>query len=523
MASLRVFCTLVLLGLFWSAAILHSVEAQKTTLLFAFGDSYADVGNTPKTGPNAGKNWIYPYGITWPNKNGPPAGRFSDGKTQTDWIKDLVSLPVYPPPYLYTSGADTSSGINFAVGGAGVSLANSPISLGAQVDNFELLLRTDPYSKAALANSLTLVSVMVNDYLAFKGNSSSELFVFIERVVSGIQANLQRLYDLGLRNVLVPNLFNTDCIPLVTAANGYTQCANETFSYVTIHNAFLLGAVQSINAQNPGARFIILDHFSAFDRLIKEGKSYGFTDGLKPCCQGTRNTSSCGDVDPATQKWLFTVCKRRARAIFWDNQHPTMWAWNYIINLYANEPGYILLADAPTLKQWLQINDVVQEPVGSPLAPPDPTTAIGEAQAALDFLLDKPQYSEALGLLQSFNLESVLSGDPSQVVTVFLPTNDALSDPASRPVIDRIFAENKVNDVALYHVAAGYFDLNAIVTSKPAAYTSLSGLSVPLSYPPAGVYVGTNLQAKVVEPNVYNVPGQIVIHGIDHVITPPGV
>jgi len=155
--------------------------------------------------------------------------------------------------------------------------------------------------------------------------------------------------------------------------------------------------------------------------------------------------------------------------------------------------------------------------------PVDPTTAIGQTQLALEFLLSKPQYSEAIGLLQSFNLESVLSGDPSQNVTVFLPTNDALSDPASRPVIDSVFVENEVNKVSLYHVAAGYFDLNAIVTSKPASYTSLSGLSVPLSYPPSGVYVGANLQATVGEPNVYNVPWQLVIHGIDHVITPPGV
>jgi hypothetical protein len=186
----------------------RAVDAQKTTLLFAFGDSYADVGNTPKTGPNFGHAWVFPYGITWPGK---PAGRFSDGKTQTDWLgkpftralsealvnriayenrnrvvqrlnitlffygcaADLLGLPVYPPPYFLSSGQDTSYGVNFAVGGSGVTPASNPITLGSQVDNFELFLRTDPYSKAALANSLTLVSVVGNDYLDFKGNTSS--------------------------------------------------------------------------------------------------------------------------------------------------------------------------------------------------------------------------------------------------------------------------------------------------------------------------------------------------------------
>jgi len=79
----------------WDVTI--SVDAQKTTLLFAFGDSYADVGNLPKTGPNRGKGWVYPYGITWPSPNGvtTPAGRFSDGKIQTDWIGKFEICSVF--------------------------------------------------------------------------------------------------------------------------------------------------------------------------------------------------------------------------------------------------------------------------------------------------------------------------------------------------------------------------------------------------------------------------------------------
>ncbi|KAG0614192.1 hypothetical protein M758_6G157900 [Ceratodon purpureus] len=519
MANMRIF-TVVLLSLLSTATVFNSVSAQKTSLLFTFGDSYADVGNLPKSGPNVGFGWVYPYGITWPQK---PAGRFSDGKIQTDWIADLLNLPNYPPPYFLSSGQDTSSGVNFAVAGSGVTLALNPISLGGQVDNFELFLRTDPYSKEALANSLTLVSVVGNDYLAFKGTTSAELFVFVETVVSGIQANLQRLYDLGLRNVMVANLFQTDCAPLFTRKNGYTKCTGEDGPFPQIHNAFLLGAVQSINAQNPGARFIILDQYAAFDRLFKDANANGFTDGLKPCCRGTSNSTKCGDVESQTQKWLYTVCKKRGRAIFWDDVHPSMWAWNYIVNLYANQPGYTLLADAPTLKQWLNINDAVQEPIAAPMPAPNMTAAAGAVQAALNYLLDKTQYSEAIGLLQSFNYEAVLGDYPNQVVTVFLPNNDALASPSSRPFIDRIFATNKVGNVALYHLESGYYDLNAIVTNKPASITSVSGAQVPLSYPADGVYVGPNAQAKVVDPNLYSVPGQVVIHGIDHVLMPPGV
>lgn len=283
----------------------------------------------------------------------------------------MLKLPVYPPPYLYSEGADISSGVNFAEGGSGVSLANNPTSLGAQVDNFERLLHTDAYEYEELLNSLTIVSVQVDDYLTFMGETLPEFYVYMQRVINGIQGNLQRLYDIGLRNVMVPNVFNVDCSPLATASHLYEHCAEaDAEPFIKIHNAFLLGAVQSINALNPGARFIVLDEHAAIDKLVQEAKTNGFTDALKPCCTPTTNTSACGDVDPATGAWLYTVCKRRARAIFWDELHPTMNAWKYIINLYANEPGYILLAEVPTLKQWLKINDGMEESAGAPYSPP---------------------------------------------------------------------------------------------------------------------------------------------------------
>lgn len=137
----------------------------------------------------------------------------------------------------------------------------------------------------------------------------------------------------------------------------------------------------------------------------------------------------------------------------------------------------------------------------------------------MNYLLDKPQYSEALGLLQSFNLDALLSQQPNQVVTVFLPTNDAFTA-TDKAFIDSVFAQNKVNEVSLYHVAKGYYDLNALVSKKPGFLVALTGEQLPLAYPPAGIYVGRNLQAKVVDPNLYTTPGQLVIHGIDHLLMP---
>ncbi|XP_024394076.2 GDSL esterase/lipase At5g03610 isoform X1 [Physcomitrium patens] len=435
-------------------------------------------------------------------------------------VADLLGLPLYPPPYLYTAGENISYGVNFAVGGSGVFKVLSNVSLDVQVDNFELFLRTDPYSKAALENSVTYVSVGGNDYLAFRGTTEAERLLYIERVIRGIQANLQRLYDLGLRHVMVANIPQPDCLPLFTEKNNWTNCTGETGPLINIHNSFLLVAVENINARNPGARFIILDHYSAFSRLLSEADEQGFTDGLKPCCTGTTNTTKCGDVD-ASGKWLYTVCKHRGRALFWDSEHPTMWAWHYIIDLYTKQPNYILLAGVPTLRDWLQNNNAAPEPTAALMSQPgsDLLSVAGQVQTALNCLLDKPNYSEALGVLQSFSLEAVLAENLGEDVTVFIPSNDAFAA-TDQAFIDGVFSMNKVNDVAAYHVANGYFDYNTIATVRPSFVISVTGEQLPIYYPLKGVFVGLGSQAEVVDPDLCVMPDEMVIHGIDHILMP---
>ncbi|CAM6008957.1 unnamed protein product [Sphagnum balticum] len=125
-------------------------------------------------------------------------------------------------------------------------------------DNLQLFLSTDPYSKVALANSISLVAVDGNNYTVFNANIS--------------------------------------CL----------------------------------------------------------------SDGLLPCSQGLGN-SSCADMDPAAGKPLYTVCKHRGKVVFWDMEHPTMGAWEYIINLYATKPSFLLLADAPSILEWSQNDAAVPE------------------------------------------------------------------------------------------------------------------------------------------------------------------
>lgn len=514
------------------ASVYAQAAAEDQKLFFAFGDSYADTGNSPKSGPNEGSGWLYPYGITWPQY---PAGRFSDGKVESDFFADLLGIPT-PPPYLYLAGQSTTHGVNFATVGSGVTFDYGTDPLGGQVDNLELFLRTDPYSKLALANSLTLVAVNGNDYTFFSGNSS-ELFVYIQRVVAGIGYNLQRLYDMGLRDVMVSNLLPVGCLPVYSKQYGYRICDTSKDSTAQIHNAFLLGVVEKINSGNPGARFVILDQYAAFGHLFKQAKAVGFTDGLVPCCRGLSDSSNCGDTDPATGKPLYTVCKHRGKAVFWDTQHPTMWAWNYIFKLYTIHPEFLLLADEPTLLKWLRNNAAIQAPVASPMPQPDMSLAVGQVQQAVNALLPYPNYSESLALLESVDLTDLLGQTPAGVVTIFLPNNQAYTNtPAT--VINRMFSEDLVNEVALHHVVESFWDYNTLLSSRPSSLTTLSdnhqNLQLHLSYtnqlpadqgpPRITVVAGEgSIPAHLVQPNLYVVPGEIAIHGIDHLLIPPAI
>lgn len=54
--------------------------------------------------------------------------------------------------------------------------------------------------------------------------------------------------------------------------------------------------------------------------------SLRFEKPLTPCCVGTSNQYSCGDVDENGVK-KYKICKKPESAFFWDLIHPTQQGW----------------------------------------------------------------------------------------------------------------------------------------------------------------------------------------------------
>jgi len=68
-----------------------------------------------------------------------------------------------------------NGGVNFGVGGAGVTYAVGFRTLAAQVDAFEKLVNGGLWSKGHLKHSVALVSIGINDYNSFNINVTAEV------------------------------------------------------------------------------------------------------------------------------------------------------------------------------------------------------------------------------------------------------------------------------------------------------------------------------------------------------------
>uniref|UniRef100_A0ACD5WUM7 Uncharacterized protein n=1 Tax=Avena sativa TaxID=4498 RepID=A0ACD5WUM7_AVESA len=300
--------------------------------IFVFGDSFADVGNTPdKFGGPVSRAWYYPYGESFNGRTSGRAtkssGRFSDDKVQPDFLARIVGPDEAPTAYNQHGFHLYLNGITFATGGAGVfEVPTNATTISQQVDSFERLLKNGHIARSRLPYSVFLVAVSGNDYEPT--TISNEMLA--AKVTDEIVANVNRLRKLGAKKILVNNMHPLGCTPRrARYGNGdYTGCDQHGNIIASVHNTHLQQKLPNDDT------VLVLDINTAFTNIINGTyDSNQFTNRLRPCCEATDPKGYCGRVDVAGfLEFNFKLDMDHVNSYFyWDEMNPTDAGWKAVM------------------------------------------------------------------------------------------------------------------------------------------------------------------------------------------------
>ncbi|CAM0152211.1 unnamed protein product [Urochloa decumbens] len=301
----------------------HVVEARrhrersKDYMLFVFGDSFADVGNRPRTSQRTAMSraWFYPYGMSDSDHGNRPTGRVSDGMVQSDILAMILGGDESPPPSRQTQR--DPSGVNFAVGGSGV-FSGEAASLRQQVEQLASLVNRGIVEAEDLAESVALVAVSTgHDYAGriTHESSSNDMRALTSQVTDEIAGAVMRLRDLGVSKILVNLLPALGCMPWQSVGSHYSQCDSQSNTLASMHNTALRNKLEAFPQD-----VLVLDLYTAFSNA----------QPAPPCCSNPDPSGYCGQED-ANGRPQYTVCADPDSAFFWDYIHPTQAGWETIM------------------------------------------------------------------------------------------------------------------------------------------------------------------------------------------------
>ncbi|KAI7727033.1 hypothetical protein M8C21_006919 [Ambrosia artemisiifolia] len=327
-SSLAILLCLILVVL---SNVVLKAEARA---FFVFGDSLVDNGNNNYLATSARAD-SPPYGIDYPTHR--PTGRFSNGYNIPDLISQAIgeesTLP-YLSPYL--TGDKLLVGANFA--SAGVGILNDTgvqfvniIRITLQMQYFEQYQQRvsdiiGPEETQRLVNSaLTLITLggndFVNNYYLVPFSARSRQFSlpdYVVYLISEYRKVLTRLYELGLRRILVTGTGPLGCVPAELAQRSRDgNCAPDLQRAASLFNPQLQEMLDSLNSEIGSNVFIGANIRQTNIDFISDPQRYGFVTSKVACCgQGPYN-----GLGLCTQ--LSNVCPNRDIYAFWDAFHPS--------------------------------------------------------------------------------------------------------------------------------------------------------------------------------------------------------
>ncbi|KAL3813511.1 hypothetical protein ACJIZ3_014779 [Penstemon smallii] len=313
---------------------------QLAPALYVFGDSLFDSGNNNLL-PTLAKANYAPYGM---NFDKGPTGRFTNGKTVVDFIAEFLGLP-YSPPYMSILRAvlrsDQLTGLNFASGICGIlpetgNYLGKCLNFAEQINLFERTVKTDlprHYQNSNelsnyLSRSIYVISIgsndYINNYLEPQRYDSSKRYTpqsYAQLLINQLSIQLQRLYQLGARKVVMFEIGPLGCIPSITRTMKHIgRCHSEVNNLAVLFNDQLALMLQNLTSTLEGSAFI-----------LGHAHWLGLTDSSNPCCVTWLNgTSGCiPELGPL-------ACHDPEKHYFWDGYHLTETVYRTIASLCFN-------------------------------------------------------------------------------------------------------------------------------------------------------------------------------------------
>ncbi|XP_060971989.1 GDSL esterase/lipase At5g41890 isoform X3 [Cannabis sativa] len=266
---------------------------------FVFGDSLVDAGNNDYLFTLSKAN-LPPYGIDFKPSGGKPTGRFTNGRTISDIVGEVLGGKSFPPPYLAPNSEDEAvkRGINYASGASGIldqtgQLFIGRVPLREQVKYFEETKmqmvnkigdnRTNNLLKKAIF-SITIGSNDVLNYfqpsIPFFGHhhhNNITSLIFQDFMLSNLTLQLKRLQELGGRKFVVVGIGPLGCIPFIRALNLLPsgKCSEEVNELIKGYNNKLNGVLDQLNKDlAPQTIFVYANSYDIFLNIIQNHQHY---------------------------------------------------------------------------------------------------------------------------------------------------------------------------------------------------------------------------------------------------------
>ncbi|XP_050270031.1 GDSL esterase/lipase At5g37690 [Quercus robur] len=331
-----------------------SMASAASPVTFIFGDSLTEVGNNNYLQYSLARSNFPFYGIDY--AGGQATGRFTNGRTIGDIISEKLGISS-PPPYLSLSQNDDAvlKGVNYASGGAGILNDTGlyfiqRLSFDDQIKYFEKTKETMKNKIGEVAanklcnEAMYFIGIGSNDYV----NNFLQPFLpdgqqytsdeFRDLLISTLDKQLSRLYQLGARKMVFHGLSPLGCIPSQRVKSKKGECLKRINQWALDFNSGVQKLFASLSQHLPNAKLIFADTYPAVLDLIDNPSKYGFKVSNTSCCNVD---SSVGGLCLPNSK----LCSNRSDYVFWDAFHPSDKA-NAIL---AEEFFSLLFSAAPSI------------------------------------------------------------------------------------------------------------------------------------------------------------------------------